>query len=150
MKISKKQLLTLFTIIITVVSIFFNFTVFLKGSRATVGNLTVSLIFLLLWFLFSSYWGIKKDREYRKFFMIYWGINLISFLIIWIIANTEFSPIYLILFTIWYGTPVYGLRYLLKSDVLTLMIVTAPLGMICSSLGYLLGMMLEKRKNPSR
>lgn len=146
MKINKKLVLTLFTIMITVVSIVINFPEFLKGSKATVGNLTVSIIFLLLWFLFSVYWGIKKDTEYRKFFLIYWGINLISFLLIWIAIYTKFSTIFLILFSVWYGAPVYGLRYLLNADVTTLVMVTAPLGMICSSLGYLLGMILGKRK----
>lgn len=144
MKINKKLILTLFTIIITVVSAVINFPEFSKGNKATAGNLTVSVIFLLLWFLFSVYWGIKKDTEYRKFFLIYWGINLISFLLIWIVTYTKFSPVFLILFSVWYGAPVYGFRYLLNSDVITLVIVTAPLGMICSSLGYLLGMILEK------
>jgi len=114
------------------------------GNHATIFNFVVSTMFISLWFIFSFYWGIKKEKKYKKFILIYWGINFVSFVLIWIVILNNSSALFLIPFSIWYGSPVYGFSYLLKSNISTLVLVTAPLGLIFSALGYWIGLIVSK------
>lgn len=129
----------LFTVIITLIAIYINWSEFLMGNRATVMNLITSTVFMLLWLIYSFYWGVKQEKTYKKFILVYWGINILSFLMILIVSQSEFSSLFLLPFSIWYGGPVYGFSYLLKSNISMLIIITAPLGLMVSYLGFWIG-----------
>jgi hypothetical protein len=132
-------ILSLFTIGITIAAIYFNWTEFFMGDSATIFNLIVSISFLLLWLLFSLYKGLVKEKVYIRFIRIYWGINIISFILIWIVLQGSSSGVYLLPFSIWYGSPLYGFTYILKSSVSNFVLITASLGFIISSIGYWIG-----------
>lgn len=144
MKWSKGIVLSLFTFIITSIAIYLNWSEFFMGNYATSFNFAVSTVFMLLWFIFSLYWGAKQEKVYKKFILIYWGINIVSFALIWIVLQHRFSAASLLPFTIWYGSPVYGFAYLLKSNISALILITAPLGLIFCTLGYWIGLMMSK------
>jgi len=144
MRWSKGIILSLFTIIITSIAIYLNWSEFFMGNYATSFNFAVSTMFMSLWFIFSLYWGLKQEKIYKKFILIYWGINFVSFVLIWIVSQSNSSGLLLIPFSIWYGSPVYGFSYLLKSNISTLILVTAPLGLILSALGYWIGLIVSK------
>ena len=146
MKCTKGVTLSLFALINTFIAIYLNWPEFLMGSRATIFNLIVSIVFLSLWFIFSFYYGIKRQKTYKKFLLVYWGVNIISSILIWIVSISNYSGIFLLPFAIWYGAPVYGFRFLLDGDVSNLVIVTAALGLIVNTLGYWIGLMTSKGK----
>jgi len=78
MKWTDKIILSFFTIAITIIAIYLNWPEFLMGSAATSFNFNVSAAFLSLWLIFSFYQGIKGEKAYRKFILVYWGIHLTS------------------------------------------------------------------------
>ncbi|KMT22503.1 hypothetical protein [Clostridium cylindrosporum] len=139
MKISKKAVIIIFTIVVTGISVCLNFCQFFMGNKAITFNFAISLLFLLSWTLFSIYWGTKCDKTYKKFILVYWGINIISFILI--ILHIESLSGLLIPFAIWYGSPVYGFRYLLNSNITLFTLTTALLGLIFSFLGYWMGLL---------
>jgi hypothetical protein len=138
--LSKKRILSIFTIVITFTAICLNFSEFLMGNMATGLNLIVSISFLLLWAIFSFYSGIQRDTKYLRFILVYWGINIVSFVAIWIVGLTNSSAMFLLPFSIWYGAPLYGFDYILNSGVSVLILVTAPLGLVFSVIGYKIGL----------
>lgn len=144
MRCSKGVVLSLFAIIITSIAIYLNWSEFFMGNYATSFNFAVSTMFMSLWFIFSLYWGVKQEKIYKKFILIYWGINVVSFVLIWVASQSNSLGVFLIPFSIWYGSPVYGFAYLLKSNISTLVLVTAPLGLIFSALGYWIGFIMSK------
>jgi len=132
----------IFTITITYSALHFQWLEFYKGYSYLEDNLLFSIIFLLAWLLFSFYWGINQEKKYLKFISIYWGIGIITSLLICIFANTLsfLFPLY-----IWYGGPLYGFRYaiLMVCDISIdrpiLMLMTLPLGILSCFIGYWLG-----------
>jgi hypothetical protein len=110
------------------------------GNYATFLNLMVSIAFLLLWSLFSFYRGKKQNKKYLKFILIYWGINIISSIVIAIVSISNYNGLFLIPFSIWYNCPTYGIRYLLNGDISKLVLITMPLGLIFSCSGYYIGL----------
>lgn len=115
---------------------------FYKGYSYSENNLLFSIIFLLAWLLFSCYLGIIQEKKYLKFISVYWGVGIITSLLIWILANTQS---FLFPFYIWYGGPLYGFRYaiLMLCDISInrpiLMLMTLPLGILSCFIGYWLG-----------
>lgn len=142
----------LFTIVITCLALYFQWTEFFKGYSYSSFNLFVSVIFLLAWLLFSFYWGNFQNKEYRKFIVVYWGINIISAIVIWAFTNNGFIQSFMFPFYIWYGGPLYGFRYIffslnrLNIDVPSLMLITAPLGILSCFIGYWFGCLVSKLK----
>ena len=144
MNLTKGATLSIFTFIITPIAIYLNWSKFLKGNSTTIFNFIVSIVFLLLWSSFSLYMGIKREKTYKRFILAYWGINIISFILILMISlSNSYDGIFLAPFAIWYGCPVYGMEYLLKSDSTTLNLIIAPLGLIFNVLGYWIGLRIS-------
>lgn len=150
----KKQIgsISLFTIVITYLALYFQWAEFYKGYSYDNFNLFVSIVFLLAWLLFSFYWGIIQEKKYRKFIIVYWGINIISAITIWAFANIKFIQAFLYPFYIWYGGPLYGFRYIffpiirLNIDVPSLILITSPLGIAFSFIGYWIGCLVSRLK----
>ena len=138
-------IITLFTIVITYLALYFQWSEFYKGYSYSSFNFGISILFLLSWALFSFYLGKIKDKKYQKFIIIYWGIDIIVSILIWIFANNKFMQSYLFPFYIWYGGPLYGFRYFFFSigifniDVPLLILITSPLGILFSFIGYRFG-----------
>lgn len=150
----KKHICTIavFTILITYLALYFQWAEFYKGYSYDIFNLFVSIVFLLAWSLFSFYWGKIQQKEYLKFTVVYWGINLISAIGIWAFANSKFVQSFLFPFYIWYGGPLYGFRYIffplnrLTIDVPSLILITSPLGILFCFIGYWFGSRTLKLK----
>lgn len=156
----------LFTIVTTYLAVYFQWTEFYEGYSCSEGNLFISLIFLSAWLLFSFYWGKIQQKEYRRFIIVYWGVNIISAIVIWIFANNKLtnlftSPFYawnggtlslselshifahynlfdsfLLIFYIWFGGPLYGFRDIFFTSN-RLIIGVPSLILITSPLGIL-------------
>ncbi|KOA19713.1 hypothetical protein CLHOM_18020 [Clostridium homopropionicum DSM 5847] len=148
----KKQIaiITLFTIIITYLAVYFQWAEFYEGYGYSESNFSFSIIFLFVWGTFSYYWGKTQEKKYLRFIIVYWGIGIIASILIWIFANNQLIQSFLFPFYIWYGIPLYGFRYIpfllcrLSIDIPSLILITSPLGILCSLLGYWLGCQLSK------
>lgn len=146
MKINKKYALSFFIIIITIPAIILNFSTYLMGNPATISNLKVSIIFLILWFLLSVYCGWKKEKSYKKFTLIYWGISIITSLLIGLISIININGMILAPLAIWYGSPIYGLRYLTNDTLSMLNSISSYIGFLLNFLGYFIGYCMYKLK----
>lgn len=144
MKINKRYGLKLFIIITTISAIILNFENSFMGNYATIFNLQVSTFFLLLWFILSIYCGLKNEKSYKKFTLIYWGINIITFLLVRLTSIINFDGMFLIPFAMWYGFPVYGLRYLINEDPSTLNLISTYISFLINFLGYFIGYCIYK------
>jgi hypothetical protein len=150
----KKQIgtITFFTALVTYLALYFQWTEFYKGYSYSSFNLSVSIIFLLEWMLFSFYWGKIQEEKYQKFIIIYWGIDIIVSTLIWIFANDTFMKAFLFPFYIWYWGPMYGVKYIFfdggmfNVDVSLLILITSPLGILFSFIGYRFGYFVSKAK----
>lgn len=149
-KIYKKEINvnknSLFPIIITIMAIVINFPKFFMGNTATSFNFIGSITFLLLWFIFSSYYGKRHNKKYLKFILVYWGINILSFMLIVILPIYNVDNMILAPFALWYGCPTYGLRGILSNNIEQHVLMTMTLGLIFSTLGYLAGLIMLKIK----
>ncbi|HEY5560290.1 MAG TPA: hypothetical protein VIK72_00790 [Clostridiaceae bacterium] len=138
-------IIAIFTIIITCLSLSFQWAEFYKGYSLSAFNFQVSIIFLLIWAIFSFYWGIIQEKNYQKFIIVYWGIGIIASMVICIFDSNKLIHSCLLPFYIWFGGPLYGFRHLLNMvnllniDVPRLMLITSPLGILFSFIGYWLG-----------
>lgn len=142
---TKKNFFMLFVIITTSISIIMNFPKSFMGGHATFFNFMVSIAFLLLWFIFSFQYGKIKNKKYLKFILIYWGMNIISNIVIIIFLINNYEGSWLFPLSIWYTTPVYGFDYILNGNYKTIFLATMPLGLIFSGLGYWSGLRISKR-----
>lgn len=137
--------ISLFTFLITCLALYLQWPEFYKGYSYGSFNLFVSIIFLLAWLLFSFYFGKIQQRQYRKFIVIYWGTNIISAIAILGFYNNQLIQSVLFPFYIWYGGPLYGLRYIflvsvrLSIYIPILMVITSPLGLLSCFTGYWYG-----------
>lgn len=146
MKINKKYALTFFIITTTIPAIILNFANHLMGNNATILNLKVSIIFLILWFLLSIYCGWKNEKSYKKFTLIYWGISIITSLLVGLISIIKFNWMILVPLAIWYGSPIYGLRYLTNDTPSMLNSISSYIGFLLNFLGYFFGYCMYKLK----
>ncbi|WP_026884899.1 hypothetical protein [Clostridium akagii] len=74
----KITIITLFTIVITSLALYFQWAEFYEGFSYSSENLAFSIIFLSSWLLFSFYFGTIEDKRYQKFIIVYCGINIIA------------------------------------------------------------------------
>lgn len=152
MKKHKILIVIPFTIAITCVALYFQWGEFYKGFGFDSDNLAFSILFLITWAFFSSYFGFIQEKKYEKFFIVYWGINIISAIFIWIFANNTLVQSLLTPFYIWYGGPLYGFRYIpfaayrANITVPTLILVTSPLGILSNFIGYFMGFRISNFK----
>ena len=146
MKINKKYVLSFFVITITVPAIILNFGNHLMGNYATILNLKVSIIFLILWFLLSVYCGLKNEKSYIKFTLIYWGISVVTYLLIVLTSLLNFSSMLLAPLAIWYGSPIYGLRYLINETPSMFNSISPYIDFLINILGYFIGYCMYKLK----
>ena len=137
---------TIFTITITYLALHFQWLEFYKGYSYSEDNLFFSIIFLLAWLQFSFYFGIIQEKKYLKFINVYWGIGIITSLLIYIFANNQSrESLVRFPFYIWYGGPLYGFRYAIfmlfgiSIDISILMLMTSLLVMLSCFIGYWLG-----------
>lgn len=145
MKLHKVIYLILFTIFNTIIAIIYNIDIFFSQKNVTVLNFIFSAIFFIFWFMFSLYMGVNKENTYQKFLFVYWGINIILNILIWLFSLSKTNLAFLFPLYFWYCSPVYGFSYLLGTGA-KLIILTAPLGLIFSGLGYLTGLRLIREK----
>ena len=146
MKINKKYALSFFIITITLSAIILNFGNHLMGSNATILNLKVSIIFLTLWFLLSVYCGLRNEKSYIKFTLIYWGISIITYWILAITTILNFDRMIFAPLVIWYASPIYGLVYL-KNEILSMLNSISPyICFLINFLGYFIGYCMYKLK----
>lgn len=142
MKISKRAITILFLLIIFI-SIKLNFHEGFNSSIPTTSNLIGSIIFLLDWFIFSLYMGIKQEKKYKTFLLIYWSISFIPFLYQFLESYfPNIPPPYLS--ALWFGLPMFGLLYQFKISSLMFCLINPILVITFSSLGYLLGLKINK------
>ena len=146
LKINKKYALFFWVIITTVSAIILNFSNHLMGNNATILNLKVSIIFLILWFLLSVYCGWKNEKSYMKFTLIYWGISIITYLLLKLNSIINFDGMILAPLAIWYYSPIYGLRYLINETPSTLNSISIYIGFLINFLGYFIGYYMYKLK----
>lgn len=142
-------IITVFTIIVTFFALYLQWAEFYKGYSYDIFNLFVSVAFLLAWLLFSFYWGKIQQKKYQKFNIVYWGINIVSAIGIWMFSYNKLAQSFLSPFYIWYGGPLYGFRYILLSlriDMPTLILITSPLGVLSCFIGYWFGSRTSKLK----
>ncbi len=141
--------LILFIITSTVISININVYDLLEGTNTTILNFSVSIAYLVLWFILSLYKGIKNEKRFRTFIIVYWGIDISSTVLMGILSLAGFKiPVFLFPFYIWYFSPLYGFNYILNLNIAQLILITAPLGILFSSLGYFSGLLISKSKIP--
>lgn len=148
----KKQIaiISLFTVIITYVFIYFQWAEFYEGYGYSESNFSSSIIFLFAWGTLGYYLGKTQEKKYLRFIIIYWGIGIAASILIWIFANNQLIQSFLFPFYIWYGAPLYGFRYIpfllyrLSIDIPNLILITSPLGILCSLIGYWLGHKVSK------
>ena len=128
-------------IIAIIPELIFQWAEFYKGYSLSMFNLRLSMLFLLLWFILSFYFGSKNNNQYKKFFLIYCSITILIN-----ILNVIFTDKKIIFpFYMWFDGPLYGLIFLfdllrigdIKSSVQLLII--SPLQLITCSIGYSLG-----------
>lgn len=146
MKINKKYALSFFIITITIPSIILNFGNHLMGNHATILNLKVSITFLILWFLLSVYCGSKNEKSYKKFTLIYWGISIITYLLVGLTSIINFNGMILAPIVIWYASPIYGLVYLTNKTLSILNSISPYIGFLLNFLGYFIGYCMYKLK----
>lgn len=152
MKKHKILSIFLFTIIITCLALYFQWAEFYEGYSISSDNLAFSVLFLLTWVIFSFYWGFIKEKKYKKFIAIYWGINIIMGILFFLFNNNTLIKSILNPFYIWYGGPLYGFlnpfAYTPKTnmDIPNLILLTSPLGMLFNFIGYFAGSLLSKLK----
>lgn len=144
MKKTKKELLKIFIYGTTIPSLFLNLENSFFGNYATIFNLTVSITFLLLWFFLSIYYGFKNEKSYKKFTLIYWGINILTFSLARLSSIINFNTMFLIPPAIWYGSPIYGLRYLISENRSMFDLVCTFISFLINFLGYFIGYFIYK------
>ena len=137
--------ITIFVIISILVAIYFQWAEFYKGYSYDNFNFLCSIIFLFEWILVSFYFGIIKEDRYLKFIIIYWTIGIVISLIAYLLQiNQSVMKVMLPLYA-WYGAPLYGFRYAIfilcntSIEVPLLMLITIPVGMFFSLIGYFTG-----------
>lgn len=151
---SKKQIVSIvfFTIVLTYLALYFQWTQFYKGYSLSDDNFFLSIKFLSMWAIFSLYWGIIQEKRYQKFILVYGGTNIIAAIVIWIFSNNQFIQSLLYPFYLWYGGPLYGFRHLLNMldilniDIPGLILITSPLVMLSCFIGYWCGGLISKLK----
>lgn len=145
MKHFKGLSLPVFTVTITLIAIILNFPKFFMGNYTSFLNFIVSITFLLLWSTFSFSSGKVQNKKYLVFILVYWGINVISSILIVASSSGTFDNTFLIPFAIWYGCPTYGIIYILNENITKFNLVAMPLGLIFSGVGYCIGLIVSKR-----
>lgn len=146
MKINKKYALSFFIITITIPAIILNFGNHLMGNNATILNLKVSTTFLILWFLLSVYCGLKNEKSYKKFILIYWGISIITYLLVALATIINFNRMIFAPIVIWYSSPVYGLVYLKNGTLSIFNSISLYIEILLNFLGYFIGYCIYKLK----
>lgn len=141
MEKSKKIVIAAFTTIVTFAAVYLNWPKFLKGNTATIFNLVVTSIYLLAWFIFSSYWGFKRESKYYKFMLIYWSTNLICFIILSL--STDIASLFLPL-VIWFGSSIYGFAYFEQSYTTIFYIASGSIPILLNIIGYWAGVMISR------
>lgn len=149
-KITKKEFIKIFIYGTTIPSLFLNLENSFFGNYATILNLIVSIIFLLLWFSLSLYCGFKNDKSYKKFTLIYWGINIFTFLLARLSSIINFNTMFLIPLAIWYGSPIYGLSYLISRNRSMFDLICTFISFLINFLGYFIGYYIYKFKIKER
>ncbi|MGK0468799.1 hypothetical protein [Clostridium sp.] len=126
---SKNIIITV--VIMTIISIIFNFANAFTGNFATTINLIVSLFYLLLWIIISVYIYVKKDITFSECMFYYWLISLISSVLSIKISSVIFLPSYII-----YYTPFYGFRIFLKTYIPTFSYMMSTISIIFVIVAY--------------
>ncbi|MDP4146582.1 MAG: hypothetical protein Q8936_19250 [Bacillota bacterium] len=154
----KKQIIiiTIFTIVITCLDLCFQWSDLfgLSVYSTYIVSFPASLIFLLVWLLFSFYWGLEQEKKYQKFITIYWGCNIVAILFIAIFPYNQLIQEVLYLLYIWCEGPIYGLLFIpvhfpwINEHITkqAFMLITAPLGMVFSFIGFRIGLSISKFK----
>lgn len=147
-----KIIIIIFAITVTCTALYYNWSEFYEGYSFCIDNLYIGIKFLLVWVIFSLFFGLLNQRKYIKYISIYWGIGIITSLLFWFFSNTQFSDLLLYPFYIWYSGPLYGFRLLFYNaniliDRPALALVTVPLGLITCLIGYGLGFLVKRAKS---
>lgn len=149
MKIVHRIIIAVFTVSVTLIALGFNWIDFHEDYGMTVENTYVGVIYLLLWAVFSIYWGVIEEKRYIKFLSIYWGINIITSMFICLFVHSEFITSLLYSFFIWYLGPLSGFGIIINSPYLTkytLSLIVAPLGILTCFIGYGFGRLVLRLK----
>lgn len=153
MKIKQKIEIVLFTIILTIVVLLFQWTEFYKGYSYDVYNFWYSVFFLIGWLLFSFYWGGITEKKYLKFICLYWGVSIFLNIVMYVFINNKLIQSFLFPFYTWYDGPIYGMIYGLplsvkaSVNIKNIILIMSPLCFAFSVIGYYLGNLRSRLRN---
>lgn len=124
MKNKNTIIIAVILIIIAVISNFPSITLNVVKDITAI-NLTISILYLLIWSILSIYTYKKKDIMFSKFMFVYWSISTITsiYLSIIYLADTEMNFLFIPLFLICYS-PFNGLTKLMGTAISLIIIST--------------------------
>lgn len=139
----------IFSLLVALPVVFINVTNAAYANSVSVLNIVSTTLFLVAWMVYGFYAGYNKAKSFLVFNFIFWSLNLV----ITIIHNIKDIE-YLYLLPVYTSfIPMYGVYYLIVSSHMVsrllgyCLLLIPPI--ICSILGYLLGLMkynsLKKR-----
>lgn len=149
----KNTFLTLFLIIIHIISSLCNLPEFFKGSPVTFRNFIVTTSFILLWFLLSFYLGFTLNKKFARSTFIYWGICYMILSGGKILATINPNPSFVLLPILLIEPPLYAFTDFFKSafnsnisDISMIFSFKVIIVIAFNLLGYWLGSFINKKR----
>ena len=148
-----------FMIISTICALYFQWSEFIDGYSLSSSNTIGTIIFIVLWLIFSFYLGKKEDSIYKGFAIAYGCISIITAILTSIFAtadkfgnlvfNTDVSSKILNALYIWFYGPLYGFKMPHIYDIsnIALFLIVSSIIMIISLFGYTLGKSIKRVSN---
>ncbi|WP_438311618.1 hypothetical protein [Sporosarcina sp. FA9] len=130
-----KKTLILSPILIVFFGIVLNFPEFLMGSPASIKNLIVTLIYIIVWTLILKTSSTSKNDKVMKFYSVFWILTLLSAIITGYVNITNAIVDWAIPFAIVFLTQWYGITFFTESFLVsTVIIIIASLIMVIMTL----------------
>jgi hypothetical protein len=108
----KRSLQVLIVLALSAFVSWVNFSAYLKGYEPDIRQMAASLVFLVFWFGYGLWMGVKKDSFFLKFSTLYWGLGIAAFLL----GKTTDSLVGVIAACLFFG-PVYGINYFFNANL---------------------------------
>ncbi len=118
-----RKTLILSSILVVIFGIVLNFPEFLMGSPASIKNLIVTLIYIIVWTLIFKINSTSKNDKVMKFYAMFWILTLLSAIITGYVYITNAIVDWAIPFAIVFLTQWYGITFFTESFLVSSVII---------------------------
>ena len=121
---SSKNIIVVLSLIATIGAIVLNFNEFLMGGYASIKNLLVTLVYMLIWILFLLVGGKSKNIGIIRYCSIFWLITMLTAIVAWYANATDAIMVWAIPFVILFLGQWYGVAFFFHSSLTMSIIIS--------------------------